>query len=76
MQFQEDHLFPRPPIQDMLWDFLYHVGESFMNCWPFSKLRQKALEIAMDHIRYEDENSRYLCYGSAEKVILFYTCMQ
>jgi len=40
-----------------------------MNCWPFSKLRQKALEVAINHVHYANENSRYFCYGSPEKVI-------
>lgn len=69
MQFQEDLYYPHPMIQDMLWGFLYHVGEPFLNCWPFTKLRQKALEIAINHVGYEDENSRYLCIGSVEKVL-------
>lgn len=66
---KEDLYYPHPMIQDMLWGFLYHVGEPFLNCWPFTKLRQKALDIAINHVRYEDENSRYLCIGSVEKVL-------
>lgn len=69
MQIQEDLYYPHPLIQDMLWGFLYHVGERFLNYWPFSMLRRKALEIAINHVHYEDENSRYLCIGSVEKVI-------
>ncbi|CAJ1951644.1 unnamed protein product [Sphenostylis stenocarpa] len=66
---KEDLYYPHPLIQDMLWGFLHHVGERFLNCWPFSLVRQKALEIAINHVRYEDENSRYLCIGSVEKVL-------
>ncbi|XP_061362064.1 lupeol synthase [Gastrolobium bilobum] len=66
---KEDLYYPHPLIQDMLWGFLYHVGERFLNCWPFTMLREKALEIAINHVRYEDENSRYLCIGSVEKVL-------
>ncbi|XP_027358215.1 lupeol synthase isoform X3 [Abrus precatorius] len=66
---KEDLYYPHPMIQDMLWGFLHHVGERFLNCWPFSMLRRKALEIAINHIRYEDETSRYLCIGSVEKVL-------
>nr|QIH97373.1 OptiAtLUP [synthetic construct]BAL41371.1 lupeol synthase [Glycyrrhiza uralensis] len=66
---KEDLYYPHPLIQDMLWGFLYHVGERFLNCWPFSMLRRKALEIAINHVHYEDENSRYLCIGSVEKVL-------
>nr|KYP61349.1 Cycloartenol synthase [Cajanus cajan] len=66
---KEDLYYPHPMIQDMLWGFLHHVGERFLNCWPFSILRRKALEIAINHVRYEDENSRYHCIGSVEKVL-------
>ena len=68
MQFQEDVYYPHPLIQDMLWGFLHHVGERLLNCWPFSILRQKALEITINHLQYEDENTRYLCIGTVEKV--------
>jgi len=70
MNFQEDLYYPHPLIQDMLWASLHHVAEPLLNCWPFSMLREKALEVAIDHIRYEDENSRYLCIGCVEKVKL------
>ncbi|KAL2319863.1 hypothetical protein Fmac_028832 [Flemingia macrophylla] len=66
---KEDLYYPHPIIQDMLWGFLHHVGERVLNYWPFSILRRKALEIAIDHVRYEDENSGYLCIGSVEKVL-------
>ncbi|ESW32204.1 hypothetical protein PHAVU_002G302200, partial [Phaseolus vulgaris] len=66
---KEDLYYPHPLIQDMLWASLHHVAEPLLNCWPFSMLREKALEVAIDHIRYEDENSRYLCIGSVEKVL-------
>lgn len=66
---KEDLYYPHPLIQDMLWAFLHHVGERVLNTWPFSLFRQKALEIAINHVRYEDETSRYLCIGSVEKVL-------
>ncbi|KAG5135551.1 hypothetical protein AAZX31_08G026800 [Glycine max] len=66
---KEDLYYPHPLIQDMLWASLHHVAEPLLNCWPFSMLREKALEVAIDHIRYEDENSGYLCIGSVEKVL-------
>ncbi|RHN51006.1 putative lupeol synthase [Medicago truncatula] len=68
VQFQEDMHFPRLLIQDMLFGLLHHVGERFLNCWPFSKIRQMAIEAAINQIRYENENSKYLCYGIADKV--------
>ncbi|KAK9989604.1 hypothetical protein SO802_029843 [Lithocarpus litseifolius] len=32
-------------------------------------LREKALKAAIGHVRYEDENTRYLCIGGVEKVL-------
>ncbi|CAL0323158.1 unnamed protein product [Lupinus luteus] len=66
---KEDLYYPHPVIQDVLWGFLHHVGERILKLWPFCMLRERALEIAINHIRYEDENSRYLCIGSVEKVL-------
>ncbi|TKY60766.1 Lupeol synthase [Spatholobus suberectus] len=66
---KEDLYYPHPLMQDMLWASLYHVAEPLLNCWPFSMLREKAVEVAINHIRYEDESSRYLCIGSVEKVL-------
>ncbi|GJN18969.1 hypothetical protein PR202_gb06192 [Eleusine coracana subsp. coracana] len=31
--------------------------------WPGDKLREKALETVMQHVHYEDENTRYICIG-------------
>ncbi|CAO2831851.1 unnamed protein product [Amaranthus hypochondriacus] len=64
---KEDVMYPHPLIQDILWGFLYHIGEPIMKCWPFSKLREKAMKKAMELIHYEDINSRYLCAGCTEK---------
>ena len=36
--------------------------------WPGSKLRQKALRTVMQHVHYEDENTRYICIGPVNKV--------
>ena len=55
-------------MQDMLWDFLHHVAEPILTRWPFSMLREKAIKAAIGHVRYEDENSRYLCIGGVNKV--------
>ncbi|KAL1318857.1 hypothetical protein AAHE18_15G235400 [Arachis hypogaea] len=66
---KEDLYYPHPLIQDMLWGFLYHVGERFLNTWPFSKLREKALKVTMNHIKYEDDISNYLCMAVVEKVL-------
>nr|GMD91032.1 lupeol synthase-like [Ipomoea batatas] len=59
---KEDLYYPHPLMQDMIWGFLHHIAEPILGRWPFSKLiREKALKIAIEHVHYEDENSRYLC---------------
>ncbi|KAB1212059.1 putative oxidosqualene cyclase [Morella rubra] len=65
---QEDIYNPHAKIQDLLWDSIHNVVEPLINQWPFSKLREKALDNVMQHIHYEDENSRYLCIGPVSKV--------
>ncbi|KAG6663892.1 hypothetical protein CIPAW_02G053700 [Carya illinoinensis] len=61
---KEDLYYPHPLIQDMLWGFLHHAVEPLLTRWPFSLLREKALKAAIDHVHYEEENTRYLCIGS------------
>ncbi|PKI56918.1 hypothetical protein CRG98_022691 [Punica granatum] len=53
--------------KNLLWDSLYIFTELILNRWPFHKLREKALQVTMKHIHYEDENSRYITIGSVEK---------
>ncbi|GLT66452.1 hypothetical protein SLA2020_388170 [Shorea laevis] len=65
----EDVYSPHPKIQDMLWDGLQKVVEPLLVRWPFSKLRQKALHTVMEHIHYEDQNTRFLCLGPVNKVL-------
>ena len=66
---QEDAYYPRPLVQNVIWDCLYMFAEPFLTCWPLNKLlREKALDVAMKHIHYEDENSRYITIGCVEKV--------
>lgn len=60
--------YPHPLIQDLLWDGLYIFTEPFLTRWPLNKLREKALQVTMKHIHYEDENSRYITIGCVEKV--------
>lgn len=36
--------------------------------WPAKRLREKALQSVMQHIHYEDENTRYICIGPVNKV--------
>ncbi|KAJ8451277.1 hypothetical protein Cgig2_014049 [Carnegiea gigantea] len=66
---KEDLYHEHPLVQDVLWGFLHHFTEPILNRWPFSKLREKALKTIMEHIHYEDVNSRYLCTACIEKVV-------
>lgn len=71
---KEDLYYPHPLMQDMLWAFLHNVAEPILTRWPFSTMREKALNVAMEHIHYEDESSRYLCIGCVEKVLCLIAC--
>ncbi|GAU13079.1 hypothetical protein TSUD_173790 [Trifolium subterraneum] len=65
---KEDLYYPHPLIQDLIWDSLYIFTEPLLTRWPFNKLlREKALQVTMKHIHYEDENSRYMTIGCVEK---------
>ncbi|KAK3444658.1 hypothetical protein EUGRSUZ_A00902 [Eucalyptus grandis] len=70
----EDLYYPHPLVQDMLWGFLHHVTEPVLKRWPFSMIREKALKVAIKHVHYEDENSRYLTIGCVEKVLCMIAC--
>ncbi|KAH7527805.1 hypothetical protein FEM48_Zijuj05G0005300 [Ziziphus jujuba var. spinosa] len=71
---KEDLYYPHPLVQDMAWGFLHNVAEPILQRWPFSLLREKALEKAIEHVHYEDVNSRYLCIGCVEKVLCLIAC--
>ncbi|KDP37007.1 hypothetical protein JCGZ_06063 [Jatropha curcas] len=71
---KEDNYYPHPMIQKLLWDALYIFSEPLFTLWPFNKLREKALKITMDHIHYEDENSRYITIGCVEKPLNMLAC--
>ena len=67
---QEDVYYPHPWVQDLLWDSLYILTEPLLTRWPLNNLvREKALQVTMKHIHYEDENSRYITVGVVEKVM-------
>ena len=66
---QEDRYYPHSFVQDILWATLHKFVEPVMMHWPGKKLREKALETVMQHVHYEDENTRYICIGPVNKVI-------
>ncbi|XP_050231956.1 lupeol synthase-like [Mercurialis annua] len=71
---KEDNHYPHTLIQILMWDALYMFSEPILTRWPLNKLREKALKITMDHIHYEDENSRYITIGCVEKPLNMLTC--
>ncbi|GMH14346.1 hypothetical protein Nepgr_016187 [Nepenthes gracilis] len=72
---KEDLYHPRSLIQDLIWDSLYIFAEPVLTRWPLNKLiREKALQKAMKHIHYEDENSRYITSGAVGKPLCMLAC--
>ncbi|WVZ77930.1 hypothetical protein U9M48_025723 [Paspalum notatum var. saurae] len=71
---KEDLYYPHPFVQDILWATLHKFVEPVMLHWPGSKLREKALETVMQHVHYEDENTRYICIGPVNKVLNMLAC--
>jgi hypothetical protein len=52
----------------LVWDGVYMLTEPLLTRWPFNKLRNKAVQVVMKHIHYEDESSRYIVIGGVDKV--------
>ncbi|KAI4368845.1 hypothetical protein MLD38_017357 [Melastoma candidum] len=71
---KEDLYYPHPMLQDVLWFSLHKFVEPLLLNWPGKKLREKALRAAMEHIHYEDENTRYICIGPVNKVLNMLCC--
>ncbi|KAI4353668.1 hypothetical protein L6164_002600 [Bauhinia variegata] len=72
---KEDRYIPHHLWQELFWDTAYMFTEPLLTCWPLNKLvRKKALQVTMNLIHYEDENSRYLALGSVEKVLCMLAC--
>ncbi|KAJ9549896.1 hypothetical protein OSB04_022439 [Centaurea solstitialis] len=70
----EDLYYPHPLLQDLIWDSIYIFTEPLLSRWPFNKLREKALKTTMNHIHYEDENSRYITIGGVGKALCMLAC--
>ncbi|PIA38278.1 hypothetical protein AQUCO_02800155v1 [Aquilegia coerulea] len=71
---KEDLYYPRPFIQNFLWDSLYFIGEPLLKRWPFSYIREKSLQKAIKNIHYEDQNTRYMDMSCVEKVLNMLAC--
>ncbi|XP_022753475.1 cycloartenol synthase 2 isoform X2 [Durio zibethinus] len=71
---KEDLYYPHPLVQDILWASLDKVVEPILMHWPGKKIREKALQTVIEHIHYEDENTRYICIGPVNKVLNMLCC--
>lgn len=71
---KEDLYYPHPMVQDILWATLHKAVEPLLMHWPGKKLREKALSTTLEHIHYEDENTRYICIGPVNKVLNMLCC--
>ncbi|XP_050231162.1 lupeol synthase-like [Mercurialis annua] len=71
---KEDNQYPKTSIAKLTSDVLYTFMESFSSKWPFNKLREKSVKVAMDHIRYENENTRYITIGCTIKTLNMLSC--
>ncbi|TQD85286.1 hypothetical protein C1H46_029205 [Malus baccata] len=70
---KEDLYHQHPMVRDILWS-LHYVYEPVFTRWPAKELRESALKTVMQHIHYEDENTRYLCIGPVNKVLNMLCC--
>ncbi|XP_031129627.1 dammarenediol II synthase-like [Ipomoea triloba] len=66
---KEDLYYPHSFIQDLLWNTLQYCTEPFMSLWPFKKMREMAMRKAIEYMRNEAEETRYLTLGSIQKVL-------
>ncbi|GMJ14294.1 camelliol C synthase 1 [Hibiscus trionum] len=71
---KEDLHNPHSLLQIVLWNSLYTISEPLLDRWPINKLRQKALNLTMEFIHYEDESSRYITIGCVEKPLCMLAC--
>nr|KYP61355.1 Cycloartenol synthase [Cajanus cajan] len=71
---KEDLYYPHPLVQDILWASLHKFVEPVLMHWPGKKLREKAIRNAIEHVHYEDENTRYICIGPVNKVLNMLCC--
>ncbi|ACO68908.1 predicted protein [Micromonas commoda] len=71
---EEDLYYPHPWIQDLIWSGLSKVELSLLKTSAGMWLRGIACKLAMEHIHYEDENTRYIDIGPVNKVLNMLCC--
>ncbi|XP_062119830.1 beta-amyrin synthase-like [Humulus lupulus] len=71
---ETDNYYRHSRLQHLLWDSVHYITETFIGHWPLRKIREKSLQKVMEHIHYEDENSRYITIGCVEKPLMMLAC--
>lgn len=71
---KEDIIYPRSLMQNVARTCLNKFIEPLFTCWPFSKLRDRALNHLMERIHYEDETTQYVGLGSVTKALNMICC--
>ncbi|XP_066350759.1 cycloartenol synthase 2-like isoform X4 [Miscanthus floridulus] len=71
---KEDVYNPHTWLQECLSDCLYSFGEPLLTRWPIIYMRKKALQQVAEFLKYEDENSQYICIGAAQKALSMLCC--
>ncbi|KAK1422787.1 hypothetical protein QVD17_18074 [Tagetes erecta] len=64
---KEDMYYPHSTIQDILWDSLHYLSEPILKFWPFTKLRERGLKRAVELMRYNAQETRYIALASIDK---------
>jgi cycloartenol synthase len=67
---KEDLYYPHPRLQDALWWALSRAEPLLLG----SRLRARALREVMEHVHYEDENTRYIDIGPVNKAVNMLAC--
>nr|XP_048333127.1 lupeol synthase-like isoform X2 [Ziziphus jujuba var. spinosa] len=71
---KEDNYYPHGRLQRLMWDGFYYVAEPLLNSRFFRRIREYAVQKAIDYIHYEDDNSRYITIGCVEKPLMMLAC--
>ncbi|KAK1422786.1 hypothetical protein QVD17_18073 [Tagetes erecta] len=64
---KEDLYVSHSKVQDLLWDSLHYLSEPLFKYWPFTKLRERGIKRALDLLRYNSQETRYIASACVEK---------
>nr|BBJ70062.1 isoarborinol synthase [Imperata cylindrica] len=71
---KEDLRFPQHWVQTVAWTCINKIVEPMFNYWPFTKIRDTALDELMKHIHYEDETTKYIGACPVNKALNMICC--